>query len=633
MKLSLRNLALCGSLMIAGAAFAQTPTVKMDWQKVLTTADGLKYNESRAGAGINDKFYFVNKEAQKLFVYDHATDAVSEVCTFEGAIGVGVSVDDAGNVLVGRGWAAAGSTTSFYLVNPATKEVKSLECTLPEGAVANRNDFYGRVAGNMFDPESGAIFYVWPATAENVIMYNIVNGEQNTDNFSFFTSTKTPIAGGSMGVCQPLYTYDELVDMGDDACNGAAIKQRNSNLYQFEDSKWNAYANVENAINNDGFDVFTLGDVEYRIVPRDLLGDGKYNSTFCIADMEGNIIYNDERTPVFATGTGAYTNGASILAHKINDNTVEVYTWFPTNDKHYCAKFTVSLGGDEPAPNPLYATGPSPMFDPQWDPENPMELPYANGKWTLELGNVQNFGFKVSNAKGTWDAFNVGCFVVDDANSNVIKPNVTYTVTPGVGNVNNNLTVARKGTYTLEITKEGEQYKVTLVGEPDPIEAPAATDVYLRGGFTGIDWPAVDAYKFTDCGAEGSARKYTLYVKDAISGAFKVADGSWGSVNFGVGAGTAAITIGPKYNLVYNGSDITANELADVTFIFMHSGDPDVASTLQLRKGDVGVDAIEAVEEGEATYYNLQGVKVNGKLANGVYLKVVNGKASKVLVK
>lgn len=44
-----------------------------------------------------------------------------------------------------------------------------------------------------------------------------------------------------------------------------------------------------------------------------------------------------------------------------------------------------------------------------------------------------------------------------------------------------------------------------------------------------------------------------------------------------------------------------------------------------------GVEGIEAVEGGEAVFYNLQGVKVDNP-ENGIYIKVVNGKATKVVL-
>ena len=44
-----------------------------------------------------------------------------------------------------------------------------------------------------------------------------------------------------------------------------------------------------------------------------------------------------------------------------------------------------------------------------------------------------------------------------------------------------------------------------------------------------------------------------------------------------------------------------------------------------------GIDAIEAVDS-DARYFNLQGVEVKNP-ENGVYVKVANGKVSKVIVK
>lgn len=44
-----------------------------------------------------------------------------------------------------------------------------------------------------------------------------------------------------------------------------------------------------------------------------------------------------------------------------------------------------------------------------------------------------------------------------------------------------------------------------------------------------------------------------------------------------------------------------------------------------------GIDSIEAAAEGEAVYYNMQGIRVDNPV-NGAYVKVVNGKATKVIL-
>ena len=56
--------------------------------------------------------------------------------------------------------------------------------------------------------------------------------------------------------------------------------------------------------------------------------------------------------------------------------------------------------------------------------------------------------------------------------------------------------------------------------------------------------------------------------------------------------------------------------------------------TAEISFVEVTEDAVEeiGVDNGEATYFTLQGVKVM-EPANGLYIKVVNGKANKVIVK
>lgn len=628
MKLSLRNLALCGSLMLAGAAMAQTPTVKMDWQRIITPEEGLKYNESRAGAGINDKFYFVNKEAKKLLCYDHATDKVSEVVTFGedvSGIGVGVTVDDAGNVLVEGAWAGPKAATDFVIVNPETKEYKVLNCALPDGfeyatSPNGRNDFLGRVAGNMLDPDGGAIFYIWPQQANNVIMYNIVDGVQNTDNFSFYTSTKTSIVGGTMSVCQPRYSYEELVDMGDDAVNGAAIKQRNSNMYMFEGTAWTGIANIKEAQSSDGFDIFTLGDVEYRVVPYS--ETNKYGSMFAIADMEGNIIYKDERGNVNAAE--GYNNGASILAHKINDNTVEIYTWYPQNPNHYCAKFTVSLPAEPAAP--LYVCGAGNGL--AWEPATPMVVnPEADGSYKFTISNLTSM--KISSVAGTWDDFNTAALFFVPTEENLGQE------LPVEINGETNIDMPWKGDWTITISADKTKAVCTTT-TPKPIGAP---DVYVRGAVNG--WGSPDAWKFSVKSETEDQYIYMLYCaaeKGTLlpTTSFKIADDSWGQINYGGGKITAAqVNSEEPVTLNYNGNDISLAVPFTGTLEFHLNKDlankNGVVLIFHANQDVTAVEAIE-VEEGEAVYYNLQGVKVANP-ENGMYLKVVNGKASKVLVK
>lgn len=629
MKLSLRNLAVAGALMTAGAAVAATPTVKLDWTKAIDKPD-VVYNEARYGTGFGDKIYYMNKAASELWVYDHATDKTSKLATLPGPCGVGLTTDDAGNVLISASWAAADGT-KFYIVTPEG-EVSTLDVTLDPDIAAGRMDFLGRVAGNLME---NAIFYTFMQNNTKVQMINVTNGVQNLDDFSFFSSQPLTFACGTNAICNPLYSFEELVDMGDDAVNAAAVRQRaNKYVYTCDGKDWTALPAPANTTTNDAFDVFNLGGVDYQIIPTSITG--KYNSGFSICDFEGNVIYSDyDADRELLNAAEGYTNGSAIIAHKVDENTVEIFTWYPMNSVHHAAKFTVSLPSEDPVA-PLYACG----TINNWSPENAVEMPYANGKWTLDLGTISSAAFKISTVKGPWDPttevpegqnFNSGVLGLGDTDTQLVFGQKTALI-PGAKN--GNITISGKGTYVVEVTKEGETYYIELTGELAPIEAPEVEDVYLRGDFD--SWAADAAYKFNDAGVEGSARKYVLYVKDAINGLFKIGDASdnWTVVNFG-GEEGSTITIGPKYKLVQNGKNLTASNLADVTFVFRHSGDPAVASTLQLQKGDTtGVEAIEVADETPATYYNLQGVEVKAEnLGTGIYVKVAGGKASKVIVK
>lgn len=56
-----------------------------------------------------------------------------------------------------------------------------------------------------------------------------------------------------------------------------------------------------------------------------------------------------------------------------------------------------------------------------------------------------------------------------------------------------------------------------------------------------------------------------------------------------------------------------------------------ITVTIGAKDQETGVEVIEA-EEGDAEYFNLQGVRVQNP-ERGIYIKIANGKASKVLVK
>ena len=148
MRVSLRNLAICGSLAVAGLAMAQTtPKVTMEWNKFITKDQHCQSTDCRDGSGYGNKIYWSNKADHNVYCYDPTDESVTVVANVPNS-SLGISLDDAGNILVNGGWSGANSSKYFFIVSAADKSVTHFEANLHEVAY-NRNDFLPRVVGNM----------------------------------------------------------------------------------------------------------------------------------------------------------------------------------------------------------------------------------------------------------------------------------------------------------------------------------------------------------------------------------------------------------------------------------------------------------------------------------------------------
>ena len=132
-------------------------------------------------------------------------------------------------------------------------------------------------------------------------------------------------------------------------------------------------------------------------------------------------------------------------------------------------------------------------------------------------------------------------------------------------------------------------------------------------------------------------KSYEYSDTDAISGVEVAAtrDDAGAAVanTYTITDNTGSLTL---YNQFYNASYYDVVEIIEGTgltvegFISVRNG---VAQIVPSKVYDPsGVESIELNENAPATYYNLQGVKVNNP-ANGIYIKVQGSKASKVFVK
>ncbi|MDE5663153.1 MAG: hypothetical protein K2I37_03880 [Muribaculaceae bacterium] len=236
----------------------------------------------------------------------------------------------------------------------------------------------------------------------------------------------------------------------------------------------------------------------------------------------------------------------------------------------------------------------------------------TNGKWVLADVEVLagDFGLRELDKAGeqiTWAASTGdGVVVLDEAMA---------VGTVGVKNFS-----IKAGTYTFTFDPAAMTLFVTgKVGE----EVEDVLTYYIKGDIFG------DPLWSSEAMTEGAGGNWTLSKEVTVDGQFGVmASNQFGQQRAWYAAAEAdvAISLGTAYTLIENGSNMSLGK-GNYTFTF----NPE---TLVLTVTANSVDGVAeiGVAEGEAEYFNLQGARVENPAA-GIYVKVLNGKATKVVVK
>ncbi len=238
-----------------------------------------------------------------------------------------------------------------------------------------------------------------------------------------------------------------------------------------------------------------------------------------------------------------------------------------------------------------------------WNVEEPAQFTFADGVYTLIAEKASTM--KISTLKGDWDSFNSATIAPNMIDQIFDDGAVPFVVTPDYEFV-----MDYEATWTVTINPEQQSIKFTTN------DARPQVDIYIRGGMNG--WEAVDAWKLTS--TDGNL--YKLANASIEAGVeFKIADASWGTINYGLGS---EIEPNTTVTLTYNAGNIKLAQSVENATVEFNLSD----KTLKVSTGS-GVEAIES-NDGSAVYYNLQGVKVANPSEGSIYIVKKGNKVSKV---
>ncbi len=278
---------------------------------------------------------------------------------------------------------------------------------------------------------------------------------------------------------------------------------------------------------------------------------------------------------------------------------------------------------------PLYVTGGaidesegavSPWGISNWNAEDPAELTFAEGKYTGEFKGITMF--KISTAKGDWDAFNAGAYGCKYGKEpgKAVELEAGYT---------ENIVCPWPGDYRIEVS--GDLKTITLTTDTPNPNPGGPTKVYLRGEMNG--WGAPAEWEMTY--AEGSYYFNCTGEQMVLAGqTFKIADANWTEINYGVEEGAIVIQDDvaiwepngkdAKFEADWNGGMKCTIQEDGAALAEFSSTAIDIPAS--------GIADIEASDNAAPVYFNLQGVRV-ANAENGLYIVKQGSKVSKVLVK
>lgn len=381
----LKRIMIGGLAVVASALTMQAQTLTQDWK----VTEGLPAaGNARWGVGKAGKIYINDKSVpQILAITAEGSSVVKASCN-----GTAISVDDAGNIIVNDKFSTRESSTTFKIFPADGSDVKDLTVTLPNGVSDGRMDFIGRTVGNVLS-ETGGAFYITPATSGKVAKIFVANGVQDFDRSMAFTAD---IACAADGVAQPV---------GNNPSDDDFIvrpSRTKSDFFRVGNSAAVKFTKVGTSNLTAGCDAVMLNGTLYTF------------ETSGTNYVDGFQVVNRTSNEVVATHENEFTSAAAkpnqnaLSVEKVDEYTARVYQYVPGQ---MAAQYTFSI--PKPTFPKRYILGQNEDGE-AWDPTRGIEMTTEDGVWyTATVTTVpgrENFAIvsalAENNDDGGWEYVN-----------------------------------------------------------------------------------------------------------------------------------------------------------------------------------------------------------------------------------
>lgn len=247
--------------------------------------------------------------------------------------GTAISIDEAGNFLIGEDFVSVQSAQKWTIYSPATGQSKRFDIGVPDGWKLGRVDCVGRVLGDL---TSEAIFFIAPngdATPKVRVIKATGNGTVNSIELEELGAVEVsaPNVKYPQNIVQPGYnTYAEYLAAGEENYNfyySASCTAEQIYTAYLDGKTTTMFApdlalSITSPIN--GFTTFTLEGKRYFV--RNFSLSKAFDMAIAVTDANGDILttwINNDWDP-----DGGYS---SIIAEPIDGKTANIYVYNSNN--------------------------------------------------------------------------------------------------------------------------------------------------------------------------------------------------------------------------------------------------------------------------------------------------------------